>query len=147
MPTSNFQPIRLLDPGFWYKFTYLMTNSADPDQLASEEANWSGSSLFAQTGHAVFSKRRVKPYSESPLNAKTSYISTQSDQCFAYLLAESLTTVKYVNWRKFHRADCGDAQDDLNLHIWHMLRHLLRDAAPLALKSKTVTSYWQTAQA
>ena len=24
-----------------------MTNSADPDQLASEEANWSGSALFA----------------------------------------------------------------------------------------------------
>ena len=26
-----------------------MTNSADPDQLASEEANWSGSTLFAKT--------------------------------------------------------------------------------------------------
>ena len=24
-----------------------MANSADPDQLASEEANWSGSTLFA----------------------------------------------------------------------------------------------------
>ena len=36
-----------------------MTNSADPDQLASSEANWSGSTLFAKTGHVVFSKRRV----------------------------------------------------------------------------------------
>ena len=36
-----------------------MTNSADPDQLASSEANWSGSTLFAKTGHIVFSKRRV----------------------------------------------------------------------------------------
>ena len=36
-----------------------MTNSADPDQLASSEANWSGSTLFAKTGHDVFSKRRV----------------------------------------------------------------------------------------
>ena len=27
-----------------------MTNSADPDQLASE-ANWSGSSLFAKAGY------------------------------------------------------------------------------------------------
>ena len=27
-----------------------MTNSADPDQLASSEANWSGSTLFAKTG-------------------------------------------------------------------------------------------------
>ena len=26
-----------------------MENSADPDQLASSEANWSGSTLFAKT--------------------------------------------------------------------------------------------------
>ena len=37
-----------------------MTNSADPDQLAFSEANWSGSTLFAKTGHVVLSKRRVK---------------------------------------------------------------------------------------
>ena len=35
MRTSNFQPIRLLDLDCCYKFTYLMANSADPDQLAS----------------------------------------------------------------------------------------------------------------
>ena len=28
-----------------------MTNSADPDQLASEEANWSVSTLFAKAGY------------------------------------------------------------------------------------------------
>ena len=28
-----------------------MTNSADPDQLASSEANWSGSTLFQKTDH------------------------------------------------------------------------------------------------
>ena len=28
-----------------------MTNSADPDQLVSEEANWSGSALFAKGGY------------------------------------------------------------------------------------------------
>ena len=37
-----------------------MTNHADPDQLASSEANWSGSTLFAKTGHVVFSKKMVK---------------------------------------------------------------------------------------
>ena len=37
---SNFQPIRLLDLDFCYKFIYLMANSADPDQLASSEASW-----------------------------------------------------------------------------------------------------------
>ena len=28
-----------------------MTNSADPDQLASAEANWSGSALFAKASY------------------------------------------------------------------------------------------------
>ena len=28
--------------------TYWMANSEDPDQLASSEANWSGSTLFAK---------------------------------------------------------------------------------------------------
>ena len=28
-----------------------MPNSADPDQLASSEANWSGSTMFAKAGH------------------------------------------------------------------------------------------------
>ena len=28
-----------------------MANSADPDQLASEEAYWSGSTLFAKAGY------------------------------------------------------------------------------------------------
>ena len=28
-----------------------MANSADPDQLASSEASWSGSTLFAKVGH------------------------------------------------------------------------------------------------
>ena len=30
----------------WYKFTHLIPNSVDPDQLASEETNWSGSTSF-----------------------------------------------------------------------------------------------------
>ena len=47
---TNFQQIRLLDPGLY------------ADQLA---ANWSGSTLFAKTGYVVFSKRKVKQqYSE-----------------------------------------------------------------------------------
>ena len=40
-----------------------MTNNADPDQLASSEANSSGFILFAKTGHEVFSKRRVAHFS------------------------------------------------------------------------------------
>ena len=36
-----------------------MANSADPDQLASSEANWSESTQFAKTGHVMFSRIRV----------------------------------------------------------------------------------------
>ena len=36
-----------------------MTNCAAPDPLASSETIWSGSILFAKTGHVLFSKRRV----------------------------------------------------------------------------------------
>ena len=31
--------------------SHQMTNSADPDQLASEDANWPGSTLFAKAGY------------------------------------------------------------------------------------------------
>ena len=37
-----------------------MANSAYPDQLASSEANWSGSTLFAKQGKSVFSRIGVK---------------------------------------------------------------------------------------
>ena len=37
-----------------------MANSADPDQLASSEANWSGSTLFAKQGISGFSRTSVK---------------------------------------------------------------------------------------
>ena len=60
-PTSNFQPIRLLDPDFCNKFTYLMTNSADPDQLASSQkpTDLDLHSLQRQ-GISEFSRTRVK---------------------------------------------------------------------------------------
>ena len=64
MPTSNFQPIRLLDPDCCYSSAYLIANSADPDQLASSEANWSGSKLFAKQGISRFSRTRVNKKSD-----------------------------------------------------------------------------------
>ena len=33
-----------------------MTNGADPDQMASSEANWSGSTLFAKAGYIQVQK-------------------------------------------------------------------------------------------
>ena len=51
MPISIFQPLRLLDLSFLLQIKIPMTNSADPDQLASSEANWSGSTLFVKAGY------------------------------------------------------------------------------------------------
>ena len=62
MPISNFQPIRLIDLGCLYKFTYFVTNSANPDQLASEEANWSRSTLFAKAGPIRVQKDQGKHF-------------------------------------------------------------------------------------
>ena len=39
-----------------------MANSADLDQLASSEANWSGSTLFTKTGHIQVQRTRVNVY-------------------------------------------------------------------------------------
>ena len=39
-----------------------MANSADPDQLASSEANWSGSTLFAKQDISGFNRTRVNPF-------------------------------------------------------------------------------------
>ena len=36
-----------------------MANSADPDQLASSEANWSGTTLFAKQGISGLSRTRL----------------------------------------------------------------------------------------
>ena len=57
MPTSNFQPIRLLDQDFCYEFTYLMANSADPDQVASNELDLH---CLQRQGIFGFSRTRVK---------------------------------------------------------------------------------------
>ena len=52
-----------------------MANSADPDQLASSEANWSGSTLFPD--QLAFSEAN---WSGSTLFAKAGYIRVQQDK-------------------------------------------------------------------
>ena len=41
-----------------------MANSADPDQLASSEANWSGSTLFAKAGYIRVQQDKGSDYSQ-----------------------------------------------------------------------------------
>ena len=60
-----------------------MANSADPDQLASSEANWSGSTLFAMAGHIRVQQDKgligFRPVHDKTYN-KTSVTSRNSDQ-------------------------------------------------------------------
>ena len=79
-----------------------MINSADPDQLASSEANWSGSTLFAKTEHVVFSKRRVS------MRPRKSHISLRirrvwSGYCWSFhanmvLLNNRLSPSTWADW-------------------------------------------------
>ena len=39
-----------------------MTNSAKPDQLASSEANWSGSTLLKKAGHILVKQDKGKDH-------------------------------------------------------------------------------------
>ena len=57
-----------------------MTNSADPDQLASSEASCSGSTMFAKIRHVVFNKRRVK----DRCNLSVSYIFVHGRYVFLF---------------------------------------------------------------
>ena len=74
-----------------------MTNSVDPDQLASEEANWSGSTLFAKTGQ----------------------IRVQQDQGY-YSTTYSIVFIGLVNGQQMLWLDFKNAQIDLGLHCLHM---------------------------
>ena len=70
-----------------------MTNIADPDQLTSGEANWSGSTMFAKTGH----------------------IRVQQDK-------ESMDIIVCVYEQRMPRSGCTDVHADLALHCLAMTR-------------------------
>ena len=59
-PTSNFQPVRLLDPRLIEIHIFNDKTVQIQTSLAFSEADWSGATLFAKTGHVVFSKRSIK---------------------------------------------------------------------------------------
>ena len=66
-----------------------MANSADPDQLASSEANWSGSTLFAKQGISGFSRTRVKLILHETI-------------CCGYSLVADLTVVTKLGYFDLH---------------------------------------------
>ena len=93
-----------------------MTNSADPDQLASSEANWSGSTLFAKTGYVVFSKRRVKC---TTFEQGLIYQGSQINSDIVFLCKSSRNVRKRTFWHWCAqwrlKSACASAQSDLSL--------------------------------
>ena len=73
-----------------------MANSAYPDQFASSEANWSGSTLFAKAGH----------------------IQVQQDQGSEPLIS-GLPQIAMVNW-----PDYKEVQADPSLSSVHVIRFI-----------------------
>ena len=54
---------------YMHVFSIRVENSVDPDQVASSEASWSGSTVFSQKDKSGFSRIRINPN-----NAKPGYI-------------------------------------------------------------------------
>ena len=61
-----------------------MTNSADPDQPVSDL----GSTLFAKTGHIMFSKKRIKQSTvlEQNYNTKSTSLLLHENHSFPFFL-------------------------------------------------------------
>ena len=58
------------DFNYYSRFQGCIENSADPDQLASIEASWSGSTLFSKEEISGFSRTRVNPlHIRLPMNS------------------------------------------------------------------------------
>ena len=55
----NFCPVNLQHCSYKYVFSISVENSVDPDQLASEEASWSGFTVFSKSDKSRFSRRNV----------------------------------------------------------------------------------------
>ena len=67
MPTSNFQPIRLLDPNCWYKFTYLWQTVQIQISLLLQKSTDLDLHCLQRQGISGFSKTRVNSRSYGPL--------------------------------------------------------------------------------
>ena len=91
----DFQANKFPDLLFNYELTRYMENSVDPDQLASSEVSWLGSTLFSidclSFFHAVFKefiygRRREKTCLRGFANNTGADQPAQSDQRLCYLL-------------------------------------------------------------
>ena len=125
---------------FLFKFTNWMTNSVDPDQMASSEAIWSGSTLFTKVGLVVNSRIRVKVMSSQLVHliilflgmlSAVSSLTSICANCFArnwcwpsWISGRDRMTVENISWSISMKECCqtwrwsklqSDHQSDTNL--------------------------------
>ena len=146
---------RLLDPDCWYKFTYWMANSADPDPLASvgffrSQLIWIYSlqrqdiSRFSRTrvnwilvqfrGYHLSCNMRKLPSDVCPAKTPSSCAFAQSDQTprcshvciLGYpIFSAVLGYLRCIQWSFW--SDCKCVQADLNLRWAYMFKSTFSD--------------------
>ena len=78
-----------------------MANSADPDQLASSEANWSGATLFAKAGYIL--AQHDKGSACQGLTSDKALFSTEKYLFFSYFCMKTyiMVLIRSVSLRRF----------------------------------------------
>ena len=75
-----------------------MANSADLDQLASSEANWSGSTLFAKAGLSGFSRTRINPKNSFKISSRKIFTYCDSFHSHREPSSDSLMLKQFFGW-------------------------------------------------
>ena len=107
-----------------------MANSADPDQLASSEANWSGSTLFAKAGYIQVQQDKGKVRQLSYWQTAANRSNFHNILYLPYLLEPSIFGPTGLSKHYRPRSDAKDAASDQGLHclspIQQFFRHINR---------------------
>ena len=111
IPTSNFQPIRLLDPNCCYRFTYLIANIADPNQFASADLDLH---CLQRQDISGFSSCRVNKnsYNTTVCNSFRSLASSSSSKTYLF---------KFYDKYGILQIRCVFNQKVLAIRLWQKL--------------------------
>ena len=109
-----------------------MANYADPDQLASSEANRSGSTLFAKQGISGFSRTRVKM---SLLNTDTMLISLILNGLIWYFSEQK----RHIRLLKQHKRRMLDSKRHL---VWESTMLMAAHLTPTGRRRRKQLRHW-----
>ena len=128
-----------------------MANSADPDQLASSEANWSGSTLFAKAGYIRVQQDKGKCYKH--MSRPTAYwlnqnwLWTNNIYWFiitSYTLVQSWTETHFIpklDWETvYFKTGLGYCQNLLSIYIKPLISLLNLSANNIYFSNSSIHS-------